>query len=267
MQTAIDTPIEVFMAYAGSSPQRWQEALKLEVTHATFGVGKIVEVDEFLWVEFAGGSKHFDLPSLSNARFFTDMRLPEHLETPALLKRRRGLNKDRLGGLRLEYGATVGDTAEDAASLFPILLKVNAGTRLDDTEVEWLEARSQFATLALLFQKLYKKDGAARDALAAGSYWRRAGEDVKALAYLKPLRFSVASDEAARLTMRASGHLAAGALAWSEKCATASLKLEETAEAHNLLGNVYTAQGNLDQANEQFAAAQALIAPDPPITV
>lgn len=256
MATAAKTPAEIFLDYAGADADRWLEARQLSVTHSTFGVGTIVSIDDFVHVQFADGEKRFEPGLLANGRFFVDMGLPAHLETAAIRKQREKSGRERFAELRKEYRADAGD--EQDKELQAVLMKVHAGNRLSEAEVEWLETRGYFAALASLYQKLYRKNKQPWDAIAAGDYWRRDGNAVKALDWLKRVQFNTPREEAARLTLRGLIHRDGGALDRAERCADRAIALEESYQPFNLLGGIALDRGDLEAATAHFERATAL---------
>ncbi|HMC64590.1 MAG TPA: hypothetical protein VKI65_06600, partial [Gemmataceae bacterium] len=162
------------------------------------------------------------------------------------VRQREAIARDESRRLKTKYGV---DWYEDDSPLYPILLDLEGGRELSDSDETWLNRNRLFPVLAFHYERV--------GLLArAGSYWRKAQNPERALRITDNERVQ---NNSPVLTMRGGAFRDLNDLDSAERCGFSAIKLSpEDYHPYNLLGAVYYQRGLPEQGDQYFQMAVAL---------
>ena len=140
--------------------------------------------------------------------------------------------------------------------------KINAGQKLEPSEILWLEQRNQNGYLARYFQDRYERTSDPWDLVYASSYWREANDPYQSIEITNEIRVQNRKAMAALLTTRGGAFRDISRLDEAEACAKDALEHgKDNYHPYNLLGAIYYQRGRFEKGDEYYEKAKELGAP------
>lgn len=282
METITSQNASVFVAFAGSDPDRWKMLIGQKVTHPNYGAGVVVSVEqkgsfrfrvrfgeiqgnELTFTEFVLAEQFkISLPEAmyetvkaerEKARVEKERREREAAEAKAQLEREAKARRD-FARLKEKYQISY-SYPSPVSRLYQILLGLEESSSLVKSDIEWLEAQGLFDFLARLYENRFRKYGDGWDLVKASSHWRTAGSPDKALDATKGFSSGDKRLMAAVLTTRGGAFRDINALTEAEDCARKALTAnpDSVRHAYNLLGAICYQRGSPEEGDKHFEKA------------
>lgn len=147
-----------------------------------------------------------------------------------------------------------------SSPLYVILIQLEAGEILDDSQIDWLKANRLSATLAFYFQECFRRSKEPWDLIKASGFWRDADQPNRSItltSFLLEKRLAQNTrEESAIFTTRGGAFRDLSNLDEAEKCAENGAKLNpESFQPYNLLGAICFERGEGERGEKYFVMA------------
>ena len=162
--------------------------------------------------------------------------------------------------LKSKYLATEYQDSSPSSPLYKILLQLEEGETLDDTDINWLEHKRLFQVIAAFYEKeLDKPHSDMWNIVKAGKYWRKAKHPRRVLALTEGLESGDAMLMSAILTNRGAALRDLRELSKARDCASKALEYNsDNFRTYNLLGAICYQSGQPGLGDEYFQKAVEL---------
>lgn len=178
---------------------------------------------------------------------------------------REAADRMKFAALKSKYLAHEHDDPSPTSFLYPILIRLDSGERLEEEDVERLKAHRLYATLAIYYEARFQNLGDPWLVIRACGQWRAGSRPDRALSLsstlLEQYRLS-RKMRAAVLTTRGGALRDLDHLDDAERCARDAANLSsDDYHPYNLLGAIYFQLGQGERGEGYFFMARELGAP------